>query len=289
MRVKWVPESIKPARRKKAKMTFILGMRCSDGIAIFADTLESGGVVKRYRQKVHSENFIAGWGIAWGVAGNALVADKFSQKLREVLNGDVYDRQKIELLIEQCLKWIRKQYSGPEEDIDVIVGMFGFPRRAPKSLALHTRIPEAHLYRADSLSACLSPVKDHYAIGMDVTLALFIVENMRNPFGFIDEAIRLGVLTTAVMKKYANHVGGDTNGFVYRIESARWVPLLECEIAQIEKDFPVSDVEECATAFWRNHPKARNDDEMQASQLHVENAHGKRSRRSAFRKSKPEL
>jgi len=268
-------------------MTFIVGMRCSDGIVILADTLESGGVVKRYRQKVHAENVIAGWGVAWGVAGNAHVADKFSQKLRELLGHDFYECHKTELVVERCLKWIRQQYSGPDEDIDVILGMFGTSRRDPRSRGVSTPTPEQYLYRADSLTGCLAPVKDYYTAGMDVTLATFILENMRNPFGYIDEAIRLGVFATAVMKKYATGVGGDTNGFVYRLGIDGWAPVLERDILEIELSFPVVALERCASEFWMNHPKARNNAEMLSSQLRITKSLGRRgSKQSASRKSK---
>jgi hypothetical protein len=266
-------------------MTFILGMRCLDGMAIFGDTLESGSVVKRYRQKVHAENIHSGygWGVAWGVAGNAHVADKFTEKLTALLGKSAYDRLKTELVIEQCLKWIRKQYAGPEEEIDIVLGMFGTPKLDPKSKEVYSP-PESHLYRGDSLTACLAPVRDYWQVGMDVTLAHFLLANMRNPFGFIDEALRLGVFATAVMKQYAAGVGGDTNVFVYRANSDDWIPLLDREVSAIESDFPVKDIEQYATSFWAKHPKARNNGEMLASEMRTRKAARRRPKLSDAQK-----
>jgi hypothetical protein len=266
-------------------MTFILGIKCTDGMGLFADTLETGGAVKRYRQKVHAVNVGSEWGVSWGVAGNAHVADKFSEKVRDILGNESYDRLKTELHIEQCLKWVRKQYSGSDDDIDVVVGIFGRQLHKPRKSKPYLGIPEAHLYRGDSLTACLAPVRDHCTAGMDVTLAAFVMETMRNPFSRMDEAIRLGVFATAIMKKYASRVGGDTNAFVYRIGSDTWASLLECEVTAIEATFPVSAIENHTQAFWMNHPQARLNSEMLASELALWKARGS-SKPSASRRSK---
>ncbi len=253
-------------------MTFVLGMKCTDGIALFADTLETGGAVKRYRQKVHAVNVGSEWGVCWGVAGNAHVADKFSEKIKAILGNESYDRLNTELHVEQCLKWVRKQYAGSGDDIDIVFGVFGRPLHKPRNSKPYLGIPEAQLYRGDSLTACLAPVRDYCTAGMDVTLAAFLLESMRNPFSRMDEAIRLGVFAAAVMKKYASGVGGDTNAFVYRIGSETWTPLVDREVAAIESEFPVSALENHSTAFWLNHPKARNDDEINASEMAVRKA-----------------
>jgi hypothetical protein len=267
-------------------MTFVLGMHCMDGMALFADTLESGGAVKRYRQKIHWQNVIAGWGIAWGVAGNALVADKFSEKLRALVGTEDYDRYKTELIVEKCLKLMRQQYAGSEEDIEVIVGICGTPPWDHKSNAVYLPNPEAHLYRGDSLTACLAPVNDYCIAGMDVTLAAFLLRAMRNPFLRMDEALRLGVFTTAVMKEYASGVDGDTNVCIHKIGTQGWVPLLDREITVIETDFPVSAIEEHTTSFWVNHPKARKDSEINASDLRMRAIKQRKAKPSASRKSK---
>lgn len=68
-------------------MTFVLGMKCSDGLVLVSDTLESGGVAKRYRGKLYALNSEPLWGVAWGVAGNAHVADKFSDKVKTLIQG----------------------------------------------------------------------------------------------------------------------------------------------------------------------------------------------------------
>ena len=254
---------------RRPTMTFIMGNKSLDGLVLFADTLESGAVVKRYRQKLHAVNH-SEWGVAWGVAGNAHIADKFSDKVKTIIrdSDETYDRLNTELQVEQCLKWVRKQYSSPEDDIDVIFGIFGRPLYWEKNEPFLGR-PELHLYRGDSLTACLSPVKDYCVAGMDVTLAAFFLETMRNPFLRMDESIRLGVIVTAIMKKYASGVGGDTNAFVYRVGCTAWEPLLDQEIAAIEGDFPISAIEDNSTQFWAHHPKARNNDEINASELEI--------------------
>ncbi len=251
-------------------MTFVMGNKSLDGLVLFADTLESGAAVKRYRQKLHAVNVSSEWGVAWGVAGNAQVADKFSEKVKAIISeaDESYDRLTIELHIEQCLKWVRKQYTGAQDDIDVVFGIFGRPLYWKRNEPLLGK-PEVNLYRGDSLTACLAPVRDYCIAGMDVTLAAFFLDTMRNPFIRMDEAIRLGLLVTATMKKYATGVGGETDVFVYRVGSEKWEPLLNREIAAIETDFPVDTVEQHVTGFWLNHPKARDNVEMMASDLAI--------------------
>jgi hypothetical protein len=238
-----------PVRRKA--VTFILGNKSSDGVVLFADRLESGSVVKKHRQKLHAVNK-SGWGVAWGVSNDALIADNFSDKIRRMLEQEKsYNREKLELLIQRCLRWVHDNF--PQKDaIEIIVG-FG-------SMA------EVLLFRGDSLSAAIAPVEDFVPSGMDTTLAAFLMNSMRNPFLRVDEAIRLGVCVTLVMKEYAEGVGGPTDVFVWRLGDKAWDPLLAREITAIEADFPVTALENHAQAFWMNHPKARNNDELLRSE-----------------------
>jgi len=189
-------------------MTFIVGMNCSDGIVLASDTLESGGVAKRYRAKLYAVTASGEWGVAWGVAGNAYVADKFSDKIKTLLGTGQYDRASIELTIENCLKYIRKQHPEPDNDIDVIFGIFGSPTEYDKKKKPYLGVPEARLYRGTSNSACLSPEREYAVIGMDVTLAAFLLDNTYHRFIRVAEAKRLGVFATALMEKYAAGVGG---------------------------------------------------------------------------------
>ena len=122
------------------------------------------------------------------------MADKLTDKLKAIPVSGFYDRHKIELLIEQCLKWIRGQYTGSEDDVDIIIGLFGRPLHKERGKTPYLAASELHFYRGDSLTACLAPVRGYCIAGMDVTLASFILKNAHNPFGMVAEAKRLGIL-----------------------------------------------------------------------------------------------
>lgn len=230
-------------------MTFILGIKCSDGLVLLSDTRERGGSANQYRQKVHATNVGEEWGVSWGVAGNGHVADRFTDEVRAVLGSDSYNRHAIEQNIESCLKFVRRQYPNPEDAIEIIVGVFGRSDMVAS---------EFLLYRGDSFTACLAPTPKSYCVaGMDVSLAAFILQNAWNPFGFVDEASRFGILLTSLMKTYATDVGGPTEAFLYRVGATTWTPMLDREIKSIEADFPLHDIENHMTEFWLNHPKAR--------------------------------
>ncbi len=215
-------------------MTFIAGFKCPGGLAMFSDSLESGGGAKRYRKKLHvahTRNF----GVCWGVAGSAHVADKFSDKLMDLIAcqiQDEYDPQRIELTIEECLKWVRKQYSR-EDAIEVIVGLFG-------------ELDDYHhseLYRGDSLTACLAPVPQYCIAGMDVTLAALMLETAESRgFWDLEDVKKVGVLITRLMKEYAIDVGGATRCEYYEVGAKEWERMYNGEIKDIERSIPLEDI-----------------------------------------------
>jgi hypothetical protein len=184
------------------------------------------------------------WGICWGCADDALAADKFSDKLSQLLNEEPFDRAKIEVLIEKCLGWVKKQY--PERPLSVIVGLMGHATQIE---------PEWHLYRGDSETACLAPVPSHYCCeGMDVTLAEFFLRNTLHPLTQVDEAIDVGLFVTGLMKKYATGVGGDTTVYSYNLCEGKWVPLLD-PMRRMAQETLIPEIEKLITGELCRSPK----------------------------------
>lgn len=239
-------------------MTFITGIRCFDGLVIAAEELEGDGVTKRYRQKLHPIQETTGWGMVWGGSGTAYVVDKFGEKLKELLERRKFDRAKIELEIEQCLQFVRKQYARPSDQIDVVIGLFGAEGKK------ETRF---HLYKGSSGPACIAEQKEYCVAGMDCTLAVFLLDNCRNPSGCVSEAVSLAFLSTSFMNKYAEGCGGPIDCFTYRIGDDNWRPVLNSELEQLRKDFTVEDLEAAITDYWLRHPNRISGDEVTKAHL----------------------
>lgn len=248
-------------------MTFIVGMRCSDGLVLAGDSLESDSVTKRYKQKVHAINIGNEWGICWGAAGTAYTCDKFSDRVKAVVGNGSFDRGEMEKNIEACLDEIRQNYQSADS-IQIVVGMFGRPMEQDAQGKPMLGNVEWHLYRGHSLSACLSPERDYCFAGMDVTLAGFVVANTYHRFAHVEYAERLATFSTLLMKQHADGVGGDSTVFKWTLGTNVWTPLLEREITAIEATFPTSDLDKAMSRFWLEHPGNGNVlDEMNGSMM----------------------
>ena len=68
-------------------MTFIVGMRCEDGICIASDSLEADGYTKRNVKKLYwfTEPHLGRWGVAWGCAGYGSVIKRFNDKALDLI------------------------------------------------------------------------------------------------------------------------------------------------------------------------------------------------------------
>ncbi|HLZ43280.1 MAG TPA: hypothetical protein VKQ11_20095 [Candidatus Sulfotelmatobacter sp.] len=235
-------------------MTFIVGITCQDGLVVASEQLESDGITKRYRQKIHSRVIGDEWGVLWAGTGPSYVVDKFSDKFAELVGNGDFDRAKLELHAEMCLQFIRKQYSRPSDAIDIVMAIFGTPMLKEKGKTF-PGLPEFHLYRGGSESACIAEQRDYCCAGMDCTLAVFALDAFVNPFGCVAEACQVAFIVTSLMKKYAEGCGGKVDCFYYQFGKPHWTPLLDSQLATLKSDFPVTDVEKAMTEFWAEHPK----------------------------------
>jgi len=113
---------------------------------------------------------------------------------------------------------------------------------------------EVTIYKADSYSCCAAPQYDYCVGGMDVTLATFFLTSTYTRPHLIDygEAVRLAVATTAMMKKYADGVDGDTE-VLYRNTSDECNDFIvpeKREIFQAERRFLPKDFEAKIRQHW---------------------------------------
>jgi 20S proteasome alpha/beta subunit len=250
-------------------VTFIVGLKCSDGLVMCADTLESDGYTKKYRNKLVNRVIGSEWGVCWGGSGNAYVVDKFSDKLTQMIGNDSYGRAALEIHAEACLEFIRTQYSRPCDQIDIVLSLFGRPLQIEKGLAPVLGIPEFHLYKGSSESACFASQKEYCCAGMDVTLAEFVLANTYLRSIKMAEATRLGIFTTAMMKKYADGVGGETTVYTHLRGSDQWSTLSDFELSVIESDVSVESAEINMSKFWANSPNRINFSQMTEAEIEV--------------------
>jgi hypothetical protein len=243
----------RPRLPRRKALTFIVGLKCSEGLVICADRLESDGVTNRYRQKLECVNVGSEWGVCWAGSGSAYAVDKFSDQLKRSLGNDSYNRAAIEEKAEVCLEFVRQSYSANEQ-ISIVLGPFGSPiekQGTPPVIGL----PEFHLYRGSSDSSCLSPEKEYCCAGMDVTLAGFTLANTYHRFMPVSHGKRLGIFVTSLMKKYADRVGGPTDVFFYLLGAQSWTPMIDREVSETERDFHPISLEESVSKWWLHNPK----------------------------------
>lgn len=233
--------------RRKA-VTFIVGIKCSNGVCLCADELESDSITNRYRQKITSTSE-SDWGMAWAGSGTSYTVDKFSDKLKQSVKGKRYNRAEIENEIEVCLQFVHQSYS-VENGIAVVLIMYG--RLKDKD---GNPLPtEFHLYKGSSETACIAPEREYCFAGMDVTLAGFVLANTHHFLSPLDYGIRLGIFATSLMKEYATGVGGPTDVFSYRLGRDGFDPMPSRKIDEIEKKATVAQFNRAMTEFWMRHP-----------------------------------
>jgi hypothetical protein len=248
-----VPEPVKPASWKAIpKMTFVLGMMCSDGIVICADRMETDGYSVRFRRKLEGENVGGEWGVLWGGSGPSDAVDKFSDLFRQRLGNDSFDKVGIEKKAEGCLKAVKTNYS--DQLIKVVVGVFGMPLIKPNKAAPYLGHLEQILYRGNSDSCCLSPEREWCCAGMDDTLTKFLMDSLFHRAMHISEAQELSICVTSLMKKYAGAwVGGPTDVAFFTPGFTGWLEMMQSRITPIEKTFSAADVTTLMRYYWAQH------------------------------------
>lgn len=251
-------------------MTFVVGMKCRDGLVLCADTLESDGVTKTYHTKLSQFLWNDGaedWGLCWGASGSSYTCDKFKDKMKQAFKKQKYNRAAIEEKIETCLGFIRQSYPAADE-IRVVAGLFGKLQKPESGESLY----ELNLYRGASNSECFSPVRQYCCAGMDVTLADFFLANTYHPLMPVSHGKRLGVFVTNLMKRHADGVGGESDCISHVIGISEWRFSTASEISEIEEEFPLSSLDESVSRYWMGFDMNQNLDELTQSEMNIRRA-----------------
>jgi len=232
---------IKVAPRKRHQVTFIVGLRCKDGIVLCSDSLETDGLNKKNVKKLFKHEEHGKWGLAFGCSGSTAACTKFGDRLYGLLRKTKsYNRTELETSIEATIAYMRTDY--PDERLSAVVGLW------------NKHPAEIQLYRAISENQCVSIESDYSCAGLDVSLGRFLLDSV-----FIQDKVSvfegayLSTFLTLAMKEKADGVGGPTQMLMYQIGDTKWNDV---NLHSLEGQmFPFSELEKEVQRYcWSRFP-----------------------------------
>lgn len=229
-------------------MTFILGMKCRDGLVLCSDSLEADGYVKKNVQKLfHYEN-PGKWGVAFGCSASSAACSNFGDRFLEQLQSEKkFNRRTMEKTIEAHIHYMAQEY--PKETLHVVLGLYS------------TDPSEMRLYKAQTDTECLSVQPDYACAGLDVSLARFLLDSAFIRDLTMSEGAYLASFITQVMKEKADGVGGPTQVILFHASHPHWFVPAPKKIQKAEKggfikgQFKFADLEKEVRQFlWARFP-----------------------------------
>ncbi len=188
-------------------MTFIVGLKCCDGIILCADSLEEDGIAKKRVNKI-SLMGTSQWGVAIAGSGGGGIIDKFCAEAKARLPQRILDRYAIENVIEEVLAEFRAKYKEQEDRFSVIVAAY----ENPTGTSL--------LYRADS--NVLSPVCDEAHIGTGNSLWRFVCDALYDRRNCVEDNMKVAIFATRLAIQYASGVGEPVQAVSYTFGDQYW-------------------------------------------------------------------
>ena len=222
-------------QKRNPKMTIAMGFKCSDGIVLCTDSLESNGLTKRMVSKLWCYQVSEEWGIAIASAGDGDLSDSFTEQLGQSLGNSDYNERKLMEKLRVSLFQLRNDY--PYDEFHMLVGIFS-----------NTFPPTQKLYRA--FGKHLGPVGSYQSIGCGSSVADFICSQIHSPLLSVRESERLGILTVARVKDIVEGCGGPTRVASFKFGQNDWNILSSSELDHIEKEFSEAGFREHLQAYW---------------------------------------
>jgi hypothetical protein len=224
---------------RRPRVTFLVGFHCFDGLVLCGDSEEGDGVNKRYVDKIYCESVPLEREVCFGGAGDSIGIAKFKEKLLGIVKAGVDSRIAVELAVEKVLQHMKDMY--PEGAFSLL-----FSQSDATS-------GEAFLYRTYDNTPELLPIDqgDFACIGMDTSLAHFVLTAIVDPLIGVKEAMRLGIYATAIMKAHTFGVSGSSILFTYKKSERQWERHYAPEIMEIESRFPIADIQLILTQDWK--------------------------------------
>jgi 20S proteasome alpha/beta subunit len=229
-------------------VTFIMGMKCVDGLVLCSDSLEADGYIKKNVQKLFNYEVPGKWGVAFGCSGSSAACSNFGDRLLEQLRAESkFNRRTMEKTIEAHIHYMAQEY--PKEVLQVVLGLYS----ADPS--------ETRLYRGQTDAECLSIHSDYVCAGVDVSLARFLLDSVFGKSATVSDGAYLAAFISCAMKEKADGVGGPTQLILFRTNHPHWVAPSAATIEKGEKggyirgQFKFADLEKEVRQFcWSRFP-----------------------------------
>jgi len=216
-------------------MTVAIGFKCTNGVALCADSLESGLGNKRIVPKLWCYQVAEEWGLAIASAGDGDLADSFNDNLESILGNSDFDEDRLMLKLRTSISQVR--YSYPNDQFGMLIGVFG------PTFPLSTK-----LYRV--FGEHLGPVSRYQAIGAGAPIADLICSQIHTPLLDVAESTRLGILAIARAKEQIEGCGGPTSVLSFTTGSKDWKIMSRVEIEKAEEEFSEDSFREHLQAYW---------------------------------------
>lgn len=221
-------------------MTIGIGLRCADGLVLCADSLESDGVTKRNVAKIREIFRNDEWGIAVVSAGEADLADIFTDELADVLvDKQDFDESWLSRILRQALRETRK--ADPKCELALLFGCY----RQTKNKT------SARIFRVLDKGIYPGPVPYWQTIGIGGHLSDFFLSQLYSPSISVAEGLKLGIFTVKRAKEHVDGCGGPTVAWGWTLGDTQWRPSKECR--QIEANFAPEGLKQTLFGYWQAH------------------------------------
>src|ERR1700722_2034794 len=232
-------------------MTFVVGMRCLDGIVLCTDSHEDDGITKKAENKIRLMGTPT-WGLAIAGSGLGPTIDRFADAInKKVLEGN-FDIEKMESELETELADFNSKYVlGPSDRFHVIVAAYN-------SQKILTGLHKASCFEGQGV--VLSPVSHDCHMGMGNELWRLIADTLYAPRNSVADNLRLAVFATRLAIKYAAGVDEPVQAVSYTGSTQFWEMHDSAEIETIESELALDGFKKALKDYWRLHnPPSRWD------------------------------
>jgi 20S proteasome alpha/beta subunit len=222
-------------------MTIAIGFKCTDGIVLCTDSLESDGVTKRKVDKIYTYQVAKEWGFAVACAGEADLADTFARELPQTLVDGEFDRDKTLLRIRTAISAVRKSY--PKSDLAMLFGLYA-------QQSLNHPMLTCELFRNLDGSEHLGPVTGFQSIGIGGHLSDFLIKNIYQKTMKIEDAVKLGIFAIGQAIEHVDACGGPIQVVAHRLGEWHWTSMSQAEVDRIGATYRTDDLQTALRKYW---------------------------------------
>jgi 20S proteasome alpha/beta subunit len=224
-------------------MTFVVGLKCHIGLVLCSDSQEGDGISKKNVPKLRFYQRGGEWGVAWGCSGESDIIGKFNEQIERALKNEPHKSDdsaliRVPALIERIVLSLKNDY--PSANLAIVCGFW----QELGGLVFR-------FYSMDMrVNNCIAQQEDYACVGLDTSLAVFVLESLHNSALVIEEGIGLAVFATKLIKDTAEGVGGPTQMLTYRMANSEWKEYEEAYIDSIEAKYKTEEVVELLRKYW---------------------------------------